>query len=309
MELNKVYCGDALEILRTFPNQSVNCCVTSPPYYRLRDYGIDGQIGLEDTPELFIERLANVFDEVMRVLRDDGTLWLNIGDSYVDNRKLEGIRPKNLIGIPWMLAFELRKRGWYLRQDIIWYKPNPMPESVKDRCTKSHEYLFLLSKSVRYYFDAEAIAEPVAQSTVTRMRQDIEHQKGSFLPGKNNVNMKAAAPRYGGKKYTQDPDEFYRTKSGYAYDYRPLRNKRDVWTVTTKPYKFAHFATFPEELIEPCILAGCPKNGVVLDPFFGSGTVGVVCKRKQRNYIGIDINPKYIQLSEQRTKYVQTEFL
>ena len=337
MQSNEVYCGDALEILRTLPSESVNCCVTSPPYYGLRDYGIDGQIGLESSPEQYIERLADVFDEVKRVLKSDGTLWLNIGDSYAGNgkgvwnnkdaprkhthrstsddanahmkREWEGIRPKNLIGIPWMLAFKLRKRGWYLRQDIIWHKPNPMPESVKDRCTKSHEYIFLLSKSDKYYFDAAAIAEPVTQSTVTRLGQDIKHQKGSVLPGKTNGNMKAAAPRYGGKKYTQNPDEFYRTKSGHAYDFRPYRNKRDVWTVSTKPYKGAHFATFPEELIEPCILAGCPKDGIVIDPFFGSGTVGVVCKRKQRNYIGIEINPKYIQMSEERTNGVQIEFV
>ncbi len=339
MQSNEVYCGDALEILRTLPSESVSCCVTSPPYYGLRDYGIDGQIGLERSPEQYIERLADVFDEVKRILKEDGTLWLNIGDSYAgsgkgaainpDNAKnykqgtnkgtlskrtaikyvSDEFKPKDLIGIPWMLAFELRKRGWYLRQDIIWHKPNPMPESVKDRCTKSHEYIFLLSKSDKYYFDSAAIAEPVAQSTITRLAQDVEHQKGSVLPGKTNGNMKAAAPRYGGKKYTQNPDEFYRTKSGHAYDFRPYRNKRDVWTVSTKPYKGAHFATFPEDLIEPCILAGCPKDGIVIDPFFGSGTVGVVCKRKQRNYIGIEINPKYIRLSEERTNGVQIEFV
>ena len=315
MDLDVIYNDDALKTLKTLPDESINCCVTSPPYYGLRDYGVDGQLGIEKTPELYISNLADVFDEVKRVLRCDGTLWLNIGDSYAgsgkgawDNKSVhrketyrpstddanikmsktwDGIKPKDLIGIPWMLAFELRRRGWYLRQDIIWAKPNPMPESVKDRCTKSHEYIFLFSKSKKYYFDAEAISEPVAESTVKRL-------------GQTNGNMKAVAPRYGGKKYTQYPENFYRTKSGNAYDFRPFRNKRDVWTVSTKPFKEAHFATYPPDLIEPCILAGCPENGVVLDPFFGSGTTGFVAKNNNRHYIGIDLNESYCSIAMER---------
>jgi DNA modification methylase len=306
MELNKIYTGDSKEILSALPNESINCCVTSPPYYGLRDYGVDGQIGLEETPEAYIARLVDVFREVKRVLKPDGTLWVNIGDSYwggkgysgssagiyqyerrkegksitpecsnfggkgiirPTDKKHEYIKQKDLIGIPWMLAFALRADGWHLRQDIIWYKPTPMPESVKDRCTKSHEYIFLLSKSPRYYFDSEAISEPVSESS---------------------------------NKYTLNPAEFCRTKSGDAYDFRPLRNKRDVWTVSTKPFKDAHFAVFPKELIIPCILAGCPENGVVLDPFFGSGTTGVVARKLNRNYIGIELNPKYVNIAEKR---------
>ena len=316
--MTRIITADALDGLRQISSGSCDTCVTSPPYYKLRDYGCDGQIGLESTPEKYVDRLVGVFREVRRVLRDDGTLWLNIGDCYAGsgkgaashpdnaakykqgtNKGMVGARqtiktripkckPKDLIGIPWMVAFALRNDGWYLRQDIIWAKPNPMPESVKDRCTKSHEYIFLLSKSAKYYYDAEAISEPVADSTVTRVF------------GKTNGVMKAAAPRYGGKKYTENPKMFYRTKSGNAYDYRERRNKRDVWMVSTKPFKGAHFATFPPDLIEPCILAGCPVGGVVLDPFIGSGTVGVVAKKHGMYYAGIDINEEYAQMSQIR---------
>uniref|UniRef100_UPI000AB42CE6 DNA-methyltransferase n=1 Tax=Clostridium sp. NkU-1 TaxID=1095009 RepID=UPI000AB42CE6 len=336
LEINKTYTGDCLDVLKTFPEQSVNCCITSPPYFRLRDYGIDGQIGMEETPEQYIDRLTEVFREVRRVLKDDGTLWVNIGDSYVGTggdrknpvkniifnqqqqsnpkngryesickMKDSGLKQKDLIGIPWLLAFSLRADGWYLRQDIIWHKPNPMPESVTDRCTKSHEYIFLLSKSPKYYYDAESIAEDVTESTTKRLSQNIQEQKGGVLPGKTNGNMKAKSPRFGGKKYTEDPETFFRTKSGNAYEYRPKRNKRDVWSVTTKPYKGAHFATFPQDLIEPCILAGCPKDGIVLDPFFGSGTTGAAAQKYNRNYIGIEINPKYCNLADSRNASVQ----
>lgn len=204
-----------------------------------------------------------------------------------------------------MLAFELRRRGWYLRQDIIWAKPNPMPESVTDRCTKSHEYIFLLSKSPHYYFDAEAIAEPVADSTVKRLTQDIENQNGLVAYGRTNGNMKAVAPRYGGKKYTEHSESFYRTKSGNIYEYRSKRNKRDVWIVSTKPYKGAHFATFPEDLIEPCVLAGCPPEGKVIDPFAGTSTTGVVCERYGRQFVGIEINKEYCDLGAERLQNVQ----
>jgi DNA modification methylase len=324
----KLLNGDCLDVLRTLPENTIDCCVTSPPYFGLRDYGVDGQIGLEQTPEEYIQKLVEIFREVRRVLKDAGTLWLNIGDSYAGSngngyrqskyingdvyrsdtnynlrkrtaRKDIGCKPKDLIGVPWMLAFALRDDGWYLRQDIIWAKPNPMPESVKDRCTKSHEHIFLLSKSPRYYFDGEAIAEPVAESTIKRVSQDLENQQGSYTPSKGNGKMKAVV-RYGGKEYTENPDVFNRTKSGNMYDFRPKRNKRDVWTVTTKPFKGAHFATFPPNLIEPCVLAGCPVGGVVLDPFMGSGTTGVVAQQHGRNFCGIELNPEYLTMAAAR---------
>ena len=263
----KILCGDALEQLRTIESESVHVCVTSPPYYNLRDYEAPGQIGRENSPEEYIKALVHVFHEVRRVLRPDGTLWVNIGDSYMD---------KNLIGIAWMLAFALGSDGWYLRQDIIWNKTRCIPESVRDRCTRSHEYIFLLSKSGRYYFNGAAIREPVAESTITRMRQDIAHQKGSFRqPGKTNGPLK---PGGNGKS----------------------RNKRSVWSLCTAYFKDAHFAVFPEKLVEPCILAGCPESGMVLDPFAGSGTTGVVAKRLGRNFTGIEINPTYCKMAADR---------
>jgi len=325
-----IHYGDALTILKKIQSRSINCCVTSPPYWGLRNYGVDGQLGMEPTPEEYVKNLVNVFREVKRVLRDDGTLWLNLGDSYAaggngggtkkqdSNRGFlvmkgkaktapAGMKPKDLVGIPWMVAFALRADGWYLRQDIIWSKPNPMPESVKDRCTKSHEYIFLLSKSPKYYYDAEAISEPVASSTTQRLNQDIENQIGSErVPGKTNGNMKAVGPRYGGNKYTCHPDKFNRTKSGNIYEYHLTRNKRDVWVVTTQPFKGAHFATFPPELIRPCILAGCPVGGIVLDPFFGAGTTGLVAIQEGRDYIGIELNPEYVEIAEKRLNGVQT---
>lgn len=304
MEIDKIYNGDCLDILKQFPKESINCCVTSPPYYGLRDYGVDGQIGLEETPEQYTERLAEVFREVKKVLRNDGTLWLNIGDSYAGSGKgawgnknkqkevyipdsnskqckipkhWDGIKAKDLIGIPWMLAFALRADGWYLRQDIIWNKTNPMPESVTDRCTKAHEYIFLLSKSPTYYFDNKAIKEPTVYPTGTR----TDKKRGDFK-GKYHVH------------------EDFKHISDSFRAIRDYRNKRDVWTVSTKPYRGAHFATFPEELIQPCILAGCPIDGIVLDPFMGSGTTGRVSKLHGRHYVGIELNPAYIELAEQR---------
>lgn len=316
------YVGDALEVMKELPSECVNAIITSPPYYNLRDYGVDGQIGKESTPEEYIEKLVMVFAEARRVLRSDGVLWLNLGDSYSNSRKgykagkriddgqykqssnkgsiqgtlykTIGAKPKELLGIPWRVALALSADGWYLRQDIIWHKPNPIPESVKDRCTKAHEYIFLLSKSKKYYFDAEAIAEPVAQSSVKRYRQNIEEQNGSDrVPGKTNGNLKAVLPRYGGKKYTDNPDIS-----------KLMRNKRDVWTVATKGYKGAHFATFPEELIEPCVLSSVPEDGVALDPFAGTGTVGAVCKRHGRDCIMIDVNEDYGKLAKERINKV-----
>lgn len=330
LELNKLYCMDCMDGMKEFTDGIVNCCVTSPPYFGLRDYKVDGQIGLEQTPEEYVAKLVDVFREVRRVLRDDGTLWLNLGDSYAGSgkgsaaypehagdkqgsnkgtvgcRKITAVHydrePKNLLGIPWRVAFALQADGWYLRSDIIWHKLNPMPESVKDRPTKAHEYVFLLSKSRRYYYDAGAIAEPVSDSTIERVSQDVENQAGSDrVPGKTNGNMKAVVSvRYGGKKYTENPEQFYRTKSGNLYDYRPRRNKRSVWSIATQPFKEAHFAVFPEKMVEPCVLAGCPAGGVVLDPFMGSGTTAKVALENGRNYIGFELNPDYVKIAEKR---------
>ena len=315
--------GDALSVLKTLQSESVNVCVTSPPYFGLRDYGVDGQIGAEQTPEEYIDKLVEVFREVRRVLRPDGTLWLNIGDSYATRsgnnpptntrnscghtaKKVPiGYKQKDLIGIPWMLAFALRADGWYLRQDIIWHKPNCIPESVKDRCTKCHEYIFLLSKSPKYYFDADAISEPIAERSVKRYMQNIDGQEGSHRqPNRNGRAMKAAMPKLGGNKYGDSTDVKARTKSGREYIAQLRKNKRDVWSVSTHGFKGAHFAVFPEELVRPCILAGSPVGGVVLDPFFGSGTVGVVSMKENRNFIGIEINPGYVDIANDRLRGV-----
>lgn len=300
----RILIGDATESLRTLPGKAVHTCITSPPYWGLRDYGVSGQIGLENSPDEYITRLVAVFHEVKRVLRDDGTLWINIGDSYSGSgrgqyadgcndpkRKKEhgmrlpkyagGLPPKNLIGIPWRLALALQADGWILRQDIIWSKLNPMPESVTDRCTNSHEHIFLLSKKSHYYFDAGAIKEP--SSELSKIRS-------------GNKNM----ARYGGKKYTESPDKFYRTKSGNAYAYRPFRNKRSVWTCSTDRYSGSHFATFPPQLIEPCVLAGSPPGGAILDPFAGSGTTGGVALKRGRSAVLIEINQQYADIIPDR---------
>jgi len=301
--------GDCRETLKTLPDQSIHTCVTSPPYFGLRDYGMDDQIGLEQTPDAFVEQLVDVFREVKRILRDDGTLWLNLGDSYASYRDgkatpdttrgdSEGtlvpkgsaknrmastfagsiIKHKDLIGIPWRVAFALQADGWYLRQDIIWHKPNPMPESVQDRCTKSHEYIFLLSKSPKYYFDHDAIKEQAIHGIVGR--KATKTPKGNM--DDRGVTRTSTAEQMG------SPDG--------------KKNKRSVWTVTTKPFKGAHFATFPFDLIEPCILAGCPEGGTVLDPFGGAGTTGLVASRHNRNAILCELNPEYIILAEKRIK-------
>ena len=322
----QIITGDALESLRLIPDCCVSTCVTSPPYFGLRDYDSPGQIGLEQTPDEYIEKLVEVFREVRRVLKDDGTLWINIGDSYATcsgnqpptntrnscghtaKKVPSGYKRKDLIGIPWMLAFALRADGWYLRQDIIWQKTNCMPESVRDRCTKSHEYIFLLSKRPRYYFDAEAISEPIAGSSTKRYLQNIEAQKGSDRqPGKSNGSMKAALPRFGGSKYGDDNRKENRTKNGSVYVPTLRKNKRDVWAVSTAGFKGAHFATFPEALVQPCVLAGSRPGDLVLDPFAGSGTTGVVAVKEGRDFIGIELNPEYSKMSEQRVKKAALE--
>ena len=292
--------GDCRDTLKEFDGKA-RTCVTSPPYYGLRDYGgEDKQIGQEESPEEYIQNLVEVFRSVRDVLTDDGTLWVNIGDSYYNYRpgkgqalpkqsvsktkqdlpdkcakrgnKLQGLKEKDLIGIPWMLAFALRADGWYLRQDIIWHKPNPMPESVKDRCTKSHEYIFLLSKNRKYYYNNEAIKEPVKQDWGTRDRSKGKyHNSGTGL-----------VPHSGLSK---------------SYD---RKNKRDVWSVTNKPYKGAHFAVYPPDLIEPCIKAGSEEGDIVLDPFMGSGTTAIVSKSLNRHYIGCELHEDYGKLIQKR---------
>ena len=331
IELNTIYNLPCLEMLIKLPDNSIDCCVTSPPYYGLRDYGVEGQLGLEATPEEYVMKMVQIFSRVKRVLKDDGTLWLNLGDSYagsgqgrngdgsvgkvgnkqrtntgslidkqnekendsinvLHNRKpvfsggvnniidsdSKKLKPKDLIGIPWMVAFALRADGWYLRQDIIWHKPNPMPESVTDRCTKAHEYIFLMSKSARYYYDADAIKEPLA---------DI-----------NRTNFQSGSRPHGKNKDRNDNDLSERSKDVVYED----RNKRSVWTVTTKPFSEAHFATFPEDLIVPMIKAGCPEGGTVLDPFMGAGTTALVAYKLNRNYIGSELNPDYCKIAEKR---------
>lgn len=387
MEINKVYNMDCIEGLRTLPDNSVDCCVTSPPYYALRDYGtghweggdpncnhesakiktrfdysisekqksskgtdvpnhkkvcptcgaiyIDCQIGLEDTPQAYIDRLTEVFTEVLRVLKPEGTLWLNIGDSYwgggwrnatfnehsgniqkgskgtycgdtmpACKGKQGDYKPKDLIGIPWMLAFSLRSAGWYLRQDIIWEKGNPMPESVTDRCTKSHEYIFLMSKSQRYYFDYEAIQEPATSSTKPRMF-GAKQQNGTM---RNDIGNTYKPRTKNCMEDGQKPNTMHlRREAGLPDEQYVVRNKRDVWSVNVKPDTVAHFATYPEELIRPCILAGCPKDGIVLDPFMGSGTTARVAMKLDRNYIGFELNPEYCKIINTKTREIQKE--
>jgi len=304
--MNIIEFGDCREIMRRWHmlGFKVQTCVTSPPYFGLRDYGHPDQLGLEKTPDEYVASMVEVFRCVRDVLADDGTLWLNIGDSYnahpgqrkttdkagekqqsvrgaqaAPSRSVDGLKPKDLIGIPWMLAFALRADGWYLRQDIIWHKPNPMPESVRDRCTKAHEYIFLLSKSERYYFDSEAMAEPAIHAGKTVTLGEKSLSKGQA----NGANV---------------------AKSGNALVdsvvVKDTRNRRSVWTVATRPYKGAHFATFPPKLIEPCILAGAPAGGIVLDPFMGSGTTAQVALEHGRQYMGCELNPEYGALQQER---------
>lgn len=300
----EVLVGDNRETLKQLPDASVQCVVTSPPYWGLRDYGEEEQIGLEQTPQEFIEQLCLVFDEVWRVLKDDGTIWVNLGDSYSSFRDSKsvpdtlrdgdgtavssasnrnptslreaGLKHKDLVGIPWRFAFAMQARGWYLRQDIIWAKPNPMPESVTDRCTKSHEYIFLMTKKPKYYYNHEAIREPIKESNKGFITARARTAAGA-LGGENQHNMERR-----------------------DYDEIKGANKRSVWTVNTKPYKEAHFATYPPDLIEPCILAGTKEGDIILDPFSGSGTTGEVALQHGRHYIGLELNPEYVNISEKR---------
>lgn len=335
--LNQIIHGNALEVLRQLPDESVNCVVTSPPYWGLRDYEVEGQLGLEKSPEEYILKIVELFHEVRRVLRDDGTLWLNLGDTYAGNRSYQvpdtkhcdvgnfrgmtvsrrrddapcprsdilvsGLMPKNLIGIPWRIAFALQADSWYLRSDIIWNKPNCMPESCKDRPTKAHEYIFLLSKSKKYYYDFEAIKEPGKE------------ESGPSVAGWNTGTGPHDAVDWAtaGKWSKQDPQaashrladnvKRARARGGYHDNpFGPTRNKRTVWTIPTYPFSAAHFATFPPELARTCILAGCPEGGIVLDPFMGAGTTGMVATMLGRHYIGIELNPEYIRMAEDRIR-------
>lgn len=292
------------------PDSSVHCCITSPPYYGLRDYGVDGQIGLEKTPEAYILRLVSVFREVRRVLRDDGTLWVNIGDSYnaqpgqrratdkpgdkqatnngsvgAPSRSIEGLKPKDLIGIPWMLAFALRADGWYLRQDIIWHKPNPMPESVKDRCTKAHEYVFMFSKSKYYYYDSVAVAEKAVETSIKKFT-DNGHDK----------------QRGHGRRHAGFNGRYAETLE--VNGVTATRNRRSVWTIPTMPTPEAHFATFPIDLPEICLLAGCPEGGVVLDPFAGAGTTGLAAVKHGRKFVGVEIKEQYVSIAHRRANKI-----
>jgi DNA modification methylase len=329
--------GDVLTHLRELPDCSIHCCVTSPPYWGLRDYGVEGQIGLEKTPEEYVAKMVEVFREVKRVLRDDGTLWLNLGDSYATtggavkdefkkllgcsdamlkaskydhSRSMDrfsglGLKPKDLVGIPWRVAFALQADGWYLRSDIIWSKPNPMPESVTDRPTKAHEYIFLLTKKPKYYYDFKAILEPAnydgrKDTKYKGGKKDVScfaHERWPNKIPENNYGLNGAG--FKGRSGNYGPDGELLC---HSIDGAPARNKRTVWTVTTKPFKEAHFATFPEELIEPCILAGCPEGGVVLDPFGGAGTTGLVARNLQRDAILIELNSEYVVIIHKRLR-------
>lgn len=296
--------GNVFDVLPTMESDSVNCVVTSPPYWGLRDYGVEGQLGLEPTPEEYVAKMVSVFAEVRRVLRDDGTLWLNLGDSYATHYKgggvtcsiqssnvgsfhdwrgnlcQPGLKTKDLVGIPWSVAFALRADGWYLRSDIIWSKPDPMPESVKDRPTVAHEHVFLLTKQAQYWYDADAIRAPHAPSSLERIKHGLKHRHPD--------GVGIAIPPV-------DTD-----KMGERFCHPKGRNARSVWTIATQSYHDAHFAVMPEALVEPCVLAGCPEGGVVLDPFTGSGTVGAVACRLGRRFVGIELNPDYVKMAERR---------
>jgi DNA modification methylase len=366
VEVNKVYRGDAESVLKEFRVNCINCTVTSPPYYKLRDYQVKGQIGLEDNFFDYLERLRLVFDQVYRVTMDDGSLWVVIGDTYakqgccgndgknkskyydVNDVKIQrkipmGFKAKELMGVPWRVAFMLQDMGWYLRNDIIWSKLSVLPESVKDRFTKAHEYVFFFTKSEKYYFDQDAVKEDISYSSYVRLMQDIENQKGSdrAYEGVNNKQMKAVFKGNrkefrGGGKYTKgqsmNNDTFvenevkgnndkllakngtnikghsgYKNAAGeYVVDVLTMkRNRRTVWEVSTEGSKLAHYATFPQRLAEICVLAGCPSEGVVLDPFFGTGTTGLVSLGVNRKYVGIDLKEEYVEMARKR---IQSKF-
>lgn len=362
----EIHHGDALAVLRTMPEASAHCCVTSPPYWGLRDYGVDGQLGLEASPFEYVDVMVEVFEEVRRVLRDDGTLWLNLGDSYAGSwgaqsrgkgeldpknpnggalkrgvsianqilsapaknpgrnpssfrrdradagglrHKDAGLKPKDLIGVPWRVALALQEAGWWLRSDIIWHKPNPMPESITDRPTKAHEYLFLLAKSESYYYDAAAIAEKVAISQLGRVRDGVvggksheergQHSQGGLYRGPNGKNA-ATAQQASGRRMMENAKAARDAGGEHDAPFGEKRNRRSVWTINTQAFAEAHFATFPEDLVRPCILAGCAHGGTVLDPFAGSGTTLLVAEKLGCHGIGIELNEEYINIARRR---------
>jgi len=325
VEVNKIHHYNCLDGLKKLPDKSINCCITSPPYWGLRDYGVEDQLGLESTPQEYVNRLVEIFNEVKRVLRDDGTLWLNLGDTYNNSpaghktvESLQGsstanvgnnhqsnlnashsrsvikdgvLKQKDLVGIPYRVAFALQEQGWYLRNDIIWHKPNAMPESVKDRCTTSHEHIFLLTKSKNYYFNQDAIREPVTESTKERYNYGWGgNQQRGYVNGEQNH----FSDYVGTKKAKED------IKKG--------RNKRDVWTVTTQPFPEAHFAVYPLDLIRPCVKAGCPEDGVVLDPFMGAGTTALVALQEDKNFMGFELNKEFIDIAYKRIGKLDKEY-
>lgn len=348
----KILTGDVRERLADIPAKSVQCVVTSPPYWGLRDYGHDGQIGLESTPDAFVAAMVGVFADVRRVLADDGVLWLNLGDSYAGggnyrglnsentltakqnsnrgargisqqlgalSKTWEGMKPKDLVGIPWRVAFALQADGWYLRSDVIWHKPNPMPESVTDRPTKAHEYVFLLSKSERYYYNADAIKEPYAPDSFARYQYAFGGAKNEQLAEMNEDGIGVRTRPIGMREYkgqatkdydaagAQNPSDTKRRVLESMAEGQG-RNKRTVWTITTQPYAEAHFATFPEELPETCIKAGSREGDLILDPFCGAGTTGLVADRLNRDFIGIELNPAYVELARDRINSVTPMF-
>jgi DNA modification methylase len=345
----RILVGDCRQILATLPSESVHCCVTSPPYFGLRNYGHAGQIGLERTPDEYVAELVAVFREVRRVLREDGVLWMNLGDSYAAarggshqpaetlagavggktengervNRGREngynptrnapamGLKHKDLIGIPWRVAFALQADGWWLRSDIIWHKPNVMPESVTDRCTKAHEYIFMLTKAERYYYDHEAIKEPCVwdiDGSGTEKRKERQQESFKSHPDGMRAGIRRTDKQRGHSRrhdgFNDRWDQMEKTEQCSG-----MRNKRDVWTVSPANYPEAHFATYPPELIKPCVLAGCPKGGTVLDPFFGSGTTGQVALELGRSCIGVELNPEYAALAKTRVENVTPAML
>ena len=335
LDINITHLGHSLDVLKKMDDESVSMCVTSPPYWGLRDYGEKNQLGLEKTPEEYVANMVEIFDEVKRVLKAEGTLWLNLGDSYASSSKnrskaqasrsstLHGglrtqeqildqpnkitgdLKPKDLVGIPWMVAFALRSAGWYLRQDIIWHKPGPMPESVTDRCTKAHEYIFLLSKNKKYYYDHKAIMQPAKNPEDDIRRMNDQKNTYKSIPDDKRNGLR---PRKSGNKKRKPgsergcpEDSGSNVCSSVPWE-GTMANKRSVWTVNTKPFAAAHFATFPPDLIVPCIKAGCPEDGIVLNPFHGAGTTGMVARKLNRNFIGIELNPEYITISEKRMR-------
>ena len=351
-DINKIICGDALEELKKLSDESIDMVITSPPYWGLRNYNVEGQLGLEKTPEEYVAKIVGVFREIKRVLKKEGTCWLNLGDSYAmssmrgknsdfsktkrgKHYETSGIintnkgvphdlKAKDLVGIPWRVAFALQVDGWYLRQDIIWHKPNPMPESVTDRCTKSHEYIFLLAKNPKYYFNNDAIKEKAITKEerpngVVRDREYDYDSKQKAMGRHKNLKEKGQTNHTMHIKRTSEyqikMQEIFgknRGNPGMGIDGSTLgikndglRNKRSVWTINTKPFSEAHFATFPEKLIEPMVLAGCPPKGLILDPFMGAGTTGLVAKKLGKNYLGIELNPEYIKIANGRLAQYQ----